>query len=255
MAKLLPGYIGLGDTARRVLNTETGEILSRRQYAQKVKRGGLLTNEELAKLNKAHEPLESISRPTKGRSSLQKLAPEIKKELAQTRIESIKEKKEKEAQEKKKKLAERKLEQLKSREVVKVPKKITLGTLKPGSKGRRIPFNTYEDYLKIRREAEKSGHVLAIGLGAEGIDPREEIPRMISFTVFPMRPVHETIKEDEFNDDFSTETENRSYFVFLHFWAHLAFRRQSYEKRAKAGNRTKQNPRGTKRKSQKAQKA
>jgi hypothetical protein len=247
MAKLLPGYRGLGDSARRVVNEATGEILSRRQYAQRVKRGGALTNEQLAKLNKAQAPIESISRPTKGRSSIQKLAPEVKEEIAKARIESVEQKKKREAREKEEKRFEKKLEKLKqeANKRVKVPK-ITLSILRPGTKGRRIAFNDYADYVGIVEESRKSGHVLAIGLGAEGIDSRGGEPKIIAFTVFPMRPVREIVSKADFYSAFTSEIQSRSYFVFLRYWAHLAFKRESYEKRAKTGTRSKQNPKGRK---------
>jgi hypothetical protein len=247
MAKLLPGYRGLGDSARRVVNEATGEILSRRQYAQRVKRGGALTNEQLAKLNKAQAPIESISRPTKGRSSIQKLAPEVKEEIAKARIESVEQKKRREAREKEEKRFEKKLEKLKEEasKRIKVPR-VTLSLLRPGTKGRRIAFNDYSDYLQIIEDSRKSGHVLAVGLGAEGVDSRDEGLRKIAFTVFPMRPVREIIPEKEFYSAFTSEIQSRSYFVFLRYWAHLAFKRESYEKRAKTGTRSKQNPKGRK---------
>src|SRR6476646_9437739 len=101
-ASLLPGFKGLGGTSKKVLNEKTGEILSRRQYA-KIKHGGM-TNEALTKINKQFHAEESIARPARGRKSIQKLAPEIKKTAAQVRLEAEAQKK---AKEKKQKLEKR----------------------------------------------------------------------------------------------------------------------------------------------------
>jgi hypothetical protein len=244
MAKLLPGFKGLGGTAKQVLNEKTGEILSRRKYAEQVKRGGLLKNEELAALNKAQDYEAQISRPAKGRKSIQKLAPEFKSTVAKVRIEGAKETAARLEKIKREKIAARKIEQLLGQQIVKVPK-VTLSILRPGDKGRRIAFNDYSEYETIREQAEKSGHVLAIGIGAEGIDPRTDPPKKISFTVFTMLPISQQIDEDEFDEAFQDAIEAKnSYFVFLHYWAHLAFKRKSYEQRAKSGTKTKRNPRG-----------
>lgn len=233
MASLLPGYKGLGGTAKKVLNLATGEVLSRRKYAEQIKRGGL-KNEELAELNKQFHPTEHFARPAKGRKSIQKLAPEFKKTVAEVRQQAAAEKAKAELQAKKEKRTHKKIEQLKGKEKVKVPT-FSGRLLKAGAKGRRIAFNNYKEYVVLRKDAEKSGIVFSYGLGCEGIDVRDERgdPKLISFTVFPLTHIKTKIDEEDFNMEFETALEEKAYFIFLHYWIHFAFSEKYYADKAK----------------------
>ena len=232
---LLPGFIGLGGKSKRVQNVATGEVLSRRVYAEKIKRGGLITNEQLAQVNKSQDLIASISRPAKGRRSIQKLGPEFKKTVAQARIEAATGKAQREAREKLEKKANREFERLLGKQIVIVPK-VTSRLLKAGDKGRRIAFNDYQDYLIIRAQAEKTGDILSMSVGVTGIDTRNPLnPIMISATVFTMLPIRQKRTEAEFNEGIKDFVESKSsYFMLLHFWTHLAFKTEAYERKAKA---------------------
>lgn len=216
-----------------MLNEKTGEILSRHAYA-KIKHAGL-SSHQLAKLNAVTDKAAQIARPARGRSSIQKLAPEYKKTVAELRIEAEQKKKEKAAKAKKADKAHKKIEQLLGKQIVKVPK-FSGRLLKPGNKARRVPFNDYEEYVTLRNDAKKSGLVFSYFVGIEGIDTRSEKadPKLISITVFPGTHIGSVIDEETFNDEIQTVLEDKaSYFLLLHYWIHFSFTEAYYTKKAK----------------------
>lgn len=216
---LLPGFKGLGGTAKRVLDLSTGKELSRREYAEKVKRQGLLSNEQLAKLNRDTQPEKQILRPTKGRKSAQKLKEDDAKLEAQKRLLEAAKQKRREAELKEQRATAKKIE-AKKRKVIK-PKKITARLLEPGKQGRRIPFNTYDDYLQMFTDAKATKKIFAYGLGVEGIDSRSG--KIVTATIFTMRGFGRPISEDDFNDAMEEFLTERLYFVFTNYFIHLAF--------------------------------
>lgn len=234
MAKssLLPGFKGLGGSAKKVLNEKTGEILSRRQYA-KLKHGGM-TNEALTKLNKEFYSVESISRPARGRKSIQKLAPEFKKTVAQVRLDAEKEKKAREAKIKAEKKAHTKIERLNKKQTVKPPK-FTKSLLKAGAKARRISFNTYEEFHTLLLGARSSGVVFNYSLGMVGISTRDPLnPGLQAPNVIPGQHIKETISKEYFYEEMRNYLESvKSYFQLLHYYVQFAFTEKYYEQKAK----------------------
>ncbi len=216
---LLPGYKGLGGTAKRVLDLATGKELSRREYAEKVKRQGLLKNEELAALNKATAPEKQILRPTKGRKSALKLSEGAAKAEAQKRLQNAAKQKRREAEQKAQRETAKKIE-AKKRRVVK-PKKISTRLLQAGKMGRRIPFNNYADYLQMFADAKATNKIFAYGIGVEGVDARDG--KILAATIFPMRGFAKPIPEELFNDTTEEFLTSRAYFIFTNFFMHLAF--------------------------------
>lgn len=234
MAKLLPGFKGLGGTAKQVLNEKTGEILSRRKYAEQVKRGGLLTNEELAKINRQQNAIESISRPAKGRKSIQKLSPEFKKTVAEVRLETEAEKKRNIAKAKAEKKASDKIERLNKRQNVKVPK-FKKSLLKAGSKARRLGFNNYAELMTLLKDAKASGAVFSYSLGVVGISTRDALnPHLEAPAVIEAMHIGSVIDEKTFHEEMSAYVESKkSYFHLLHYYVQLSFTKKYYEQRAK----------------------
>lgn len=218
-SKLLPGYKGLGGSSKRVLDTRTGETLSRRQYAQRVKRSSLLTNEQLAKINKKSDPKSQILRPTKGRTSALKLAPAISEDVANARIEEQERISREKSREKQQKKVDHKIELAKGKRV-KV-KKITARLLEPGKLGRRLGFNDYDDYLSLFKQAKATKKIFAYGMGVEGVDARSGL--IVTPTLWTLRSFDKPISEREFDEKVTDFLTSRSYIVFTNFWMHLAF--------------------------------
>lgn len=231
-ASLLPGFKGLGGSAKNVLNEKTGEILSRRQYA-KLKHGGM-TNEALTKLNKKFYAEESISRPARGRTSIQKLSPEFKSTVAKVRLESAAEKAAKEKQIKAEKKAHDKIERLNKKQNVKTPK-FTKGLLKAGSKARRVSFNTFAELQKLVSDARTSGVVFNYSIGVVGIDTHNPLqPKMSAMFVIPAQHIKQNLSADYFYEEMSNFLESKlSYFHFLHYMVQFAFTEKYYEQKAK----------------------
>lgn len=220
--KLLPG-------AKRAVNIETGENISRRQY-DKIRRGTDLSNEKLAQLNRVTNPQLSELRPARGRKSALKASPTEQALIAEARQEDRQRRKELAAEEKKRKADERELARRLNRPKRKL-RKVTAGLLKPGHKAARIPFDTYEEYLQLFDQAKRGGKVIFYGLGVQG--HHENTGAELDITVFTMRTLDRPVSEDDFDGAMFDVLENYAYFVFENYWMHLAFKREVYEARAK----------------------
>lgn len=244
MAKLLPGFIGLGGTAKQVKEIATGRILSRRQYAQTVKRvaeiGRAETNEALAKFNAQTEAEKQAARPARGRTSVQKLAPQIKKDIVGARLENKKALEKKAAEAKQEKYISKRIEAAK-RKRVKV-KTLRPQSLKSGHLGARISFNDYADYEKLYdefRDLKARNIAFAYAVGIEGVDSRSGEPR--AAFVFPMRDYK--IDEDEFDETMSEWMGSRPYFVFSNYIFHAAFAKEYAARRAERAGKKPRKPR------------
>lgn len=225
----LPGFKRLPGRSERFLVVATGQEISRRKY-DLIRRG--LSNEQLAKINAVAEPEEQLARPARGRTSVRKLAPEIKKDIVNVRKEFREKKKQIAAQEKEEAKLARRIETIKGKKV-KV-KKFTTAMLKAGHYGRRLAFNTHEDYETLYADAKKSGKVIFYGLGMDGYD--ERTGTHIPVTVFTMRAFDGLISRDDFYDAMNDYLESRPYYIFVSFFMHLAFSREFAEDRMrKAG--------------------
>lgn len=217
-------FTALKGSARRYLDNVTGKEVSRRQY-QEYMRGGT-TNEQLAAINRAQNPIIAAARPAKGRKSALRASPQEREIIAQARIED-KLRREVIKQEAKK---QREIEKLLAKRGAKKPKRrkrITLSLLQPGRIGRRIEFYTYQDYVEMFAEAKSGGKVKFYGLGMQGY--HENTGQELDITVFTMRTFTRPLPEDEFNAHMEEEMENRTYFVFTNYWMHLAFDKQFFK--------------------------
>lgn len=209
-----------GDKARRYINEETGDIISRRQFLN-IRHLGLGSLEQRAKQARSSNLELALSRPARGRKSLLKVEGEEKQFIIQARIEAEKREREKKQEIKTLKAFEREAKkQLNKRIHV---KKLSLGLLKPGAKGFRISFNTYEDYESLYRQMRHIGvrKIIAYGLGMVGFDENTNEPRGI--TVFRMyRNEEPIIPRKIFEERMEEERRERLYFVFQHYFMHFA---------------------------------
>lgn len=214
-------FTALNNKTRQYVNNETGEIISRRQYL-KIKRGGI-SNETNAKLNALKNPELAISRPARGRASLLKKNETERELIAQARLEDKLRKAEIAAEKKKQNELERILKRASSKKPVKRAK-ISNRLLKAGRMGRRLPFQTYKDYVEMFKEAKALGTIFAYGLGMEGFN--SSTGEQIVFTVFPMAALDRPLSEDDFNEGMDDALEERSYFEFTNYFMHLAFKKE-----------------------------
>lgn len=214
-------------SARRYLDTLTGNEVSRRTYQQYMRAG--TTNEQLAEINRSQNPLLSAARPAKGRKSALNLSEAERNLIAQARIEDRLRRAEIAAQTKEQKRIEKELAKRGKKKQIK-RRRITGALLKPGKKGRRVPFESYEDYLEMFKDAKRGGIVLFYGLGMEGY--HETTGKPLDITVFTMRTLSKPVSEQEFNDRMEENLEEYSYFVFQNYWMHLAFSEEYAAKRA-----------------------
>jgi len=224
-------FTALNNKTRQYVNNETGEIISRRQYL-KIKRGGI-SNETNAKLNALKNPELAISRPARGRASLLKKTETERELIAQARLEEKIRKAEIAAEKKKEKELERILKKAGSKKPVK-RMKVTNRLLKAGRMGRRLPFQTYDDYVEMYKEAKALRTIIAYGLGMEGY--HSSTGEHVVFTVFPMAAFDHLLTEDEFEDGMQDALDERSYFEFTNYFMHLAFKKEyARDKAIKSG--------------------
>jgi hypothetical protein len=224
---LLPGYKGLGGTAKRVQNIATGEILSRRQYAEKVKRQNI-TNETFAKIHKEINPLEAYARPAKGRKSLIKAKPKVKA----ARATKIKKKIEIAKLNKVESSFDKKIKALRKKQHH-IPK-VTGRLLKAGHYGRRFSINDYDDLVSIIKDAQKSKIVFAYSWGIYGMDTRPPHSVLTPTLSDMMTDINQIINEDEYDQIIEDFLDNHLYLDFIHPWIFLAFNKPYGDKKAAA---------------------
>lgn len=227
-------FESLKNKKREYRNVLTGEIISKRQY-DKYRRGGL-SNEMFAKLEKVTNLDLALSRPARGRKSILKSSETEKELILEARKEDLQRRKELEEKRKMEKVVERKIAR-QARKTVKRGK-ITRHTLKAGRAGARIPFNTYDEYVELIIDAQNDGNIHAYGLGVIGFDENTGDERAI--TVFTMRRVarnEPAISRDEFDEEMEAAIQERSYFIFQHYFLFLAYKMEYAYQKAKKGNR------------------
>ena len=204
-------WIPLGGKSRNYKNTETGQILSRRQY-DKLTKG--INYEQKAKANKKANLEQAVARPARGRTkaTTQK---EINQRLEAARIQ-----------------AESKLENAASRNATKKRnsikrKKITPSLLKTGHFARRIPAKDEDEADEIRLEIKAwkmsngKRYVSAIGYGMTGFDSRHPEKELDVTLIHMQSPAVEVRPPlDEQRDDYLDE---KPYFIWSHYWVHLHF--------------------------------
>lgn len=220
-------FVSLKDKGRNYLDTLTGETVSKRQRDKAMR--GAISNEMAAKMNKITNPELAVSRPARGRKSILKLSETERAFIAQARIEDEKRRIELLKKEREEAFIRRTLQRKADKKVT--PKHISTRLLKTGRKGVRVPFNTYAEYLVMLQEAKATGKVIAYGLGMMGYN--ENTGQDLAVTVFTLMSIkNKPIPEDTFEETFLEERENRMYFVFQHYFMHIAFDIKYVEQRA-----------------------
>ena len=215
----VPGFKSLGGTSNKYLNIATGETISRRQY-DKLKRPGF-TDESLAKLKKSIDEKAQLSRPARGRTSIKKIAPDVREDIAEIRKEFADSKAQAIKQTKAEKKLQSSIERQKNKKVRR--KKIRKQLLKPGQSGTRIAFSDYEEYLEAMSEAKRIGNIVfGYALGWHGVDERDGLAKDV--TVMTMTSFRDgPISEEEFEEMFSDSIEEKSYLIFLNYFMHVGF--------------------------------
>lgn len=222
-------YVRVPGPKREYQNAETGEIISRRQYL-KQKRGGI-TNEEYARMSRITNQSISELRPARGRASGLNKSEVEKEMIAQARIEDRLRKAEIAAEQKVDRDLQRILDRKRNAKRKKV-KHLSTRILKAGHMGARVPFYSYEDYVKLFNEGKSDRNVAAYGLGINGFDSSTGEER--SITVFTLRDYSRIISASDFYDTMNEEIESRSYFEFTNFYMHVAFKVEFVRQRKEA---------------------
>ena len=218
MAKLIPGFVGLGGTAKRVKNTLTGEILSRREYSKLLHPGK--TNEQYALENLKSDPFKSLIRPTKGRKS--SLSLPTQKQLKE--VNKLIKSRELERQKRESELLKKQVDKYKNKIKNKKPPKNIKQLLKPGNMARRIPYEHYSELLTILKRAEKSGVVFGYFWGMQGVDSRD--PRHILTPTLSgglQRGPDDPPDETEYYEIIKLFVETHSYFIYVNMWLQLTY--------------------------------
>jgi len=220
-------FVSLKDKGRNYLDTVTGETVSKRQRDKAMR--GSLSNEMAAKMNKITNPELAVSRPARGRTSLLKKSETERALIAAARIEDEQRRIELLKKAREEAFIKRTLQRKANKKVT--PKHISTRLLKAGMRGARVPFNTYADYVTMLKEAKATGKIIAYGLGMQGYN--ENTGQDLSITVFTLASVNnKPLSEEVFEETFLEERESRMYFIFQHYWMHVAFSNEYAEKRA-----------------------
>ena len=209
--------------ARAYRNKKTGKVISRRQYQNL----SGVSFEAKAKANREKDAAAQLARPAKGRSSVRKLSKEMQADIVKARQEAKESKAAAERARKEETKRLRKVEQMKKKKIHR--KKIRPQLLRSGNMGERIAFETYEDYLEAIDEAKRSGVVFAYGLGWSGVDSRDL--RELDVTVLRLTALSSVLGEEEFDEIMEESQLEKPYMDFLHYWMHVAFKREYADKR------------------------
>ena len=160
-------WVRLSGAARNYQNTETGEVLSRRQYDQRFGRlakAGIKSNEEQASKNREQNLEAQLARPARGRESVRKYGEETQRAIIEGRKQFAKQKQETEAMQKK-------IRAMKAR-ANRAPKKVSDRLLQAGRIGKRFDVPLNYEAIRDVIESAKGSHVVAYGVGLNGIDSR-----------------------------------------------------------------------------------
>lgn len=195
---------------RKFQNTETGEIITRRQFDKL--RG--ISFEKKAAENRAKDLGLSLSRPARGRKKV------VSKEAIERRVEQFKE-----AQEVKRTVKLERLAKLKGSKIR--PKKIRKQLLVAGHFAERIGFTTHEQFEDLRSQmlSQKApnGKPLIFGytLGIVGIDDRTGA--VVYGWLASQRTPRTDIDEEEFDDLTDEFINEHAYFIPSNYFLHLRF--------------------------------
>lgn len=216
----------VGGKSRNYINTETGEIISRRQYDKL--RG--IFYEAKAKANREADITAALARPAKGRKKAQSdFEKQIRVEAEKIRLQQVEEEKAKKKLLKAVGSANRKVK----------PKKIRKELLKAGHRAERLRFSTYDELknyvAQIKSNVLPNGRrlVSSYAIGIMGYDEREDPPREIGAHLTSLQGPSVLPTESELREMTDDFLQSRSYFVFTHYFIHLHFDKQYAEEKFK----------------------
>jgi hypothetical protein len=213
-------WVRIPGAARQYQNTETGEILSRRQYDQRFGRlakAGIKSNEAQALKNREENLEAQLARPARGRESVKKYSPETQRAILEGRKQFAKQKAETEA-------TQKKIRAMKAR-ANRAPKKVTDRLLQAGRIGKRYDVPLNYEAIHDAVSSARSAHVVAYGVGLNGIDSRngQEISYWYRRSRFGGMM---SIDDDFTRTDFTRMIEQaneKGYFVPVSAFVHFAF--------------------------------
>lgn len=223
-------FTSLKNAKREYVDNITGQVVSKRfrdTALRSIFSTEKITNEKSAKQNQVSNLDLALSRPARGRKSILKKTETEKALILEARKEDLKRQREIAAEQKEAKAIERQIAKQQRKKVKRT--KVTKAMLTPGSKGARASFNTYNEYLVCLKEAKSLGVVRGYGLGMVGFDEKSGESRGI--TVFGMIHINDRpLTEEIFEERFFEERMERLYFVFQHYFMHIAFKEEFYQK-------------------------
>lgn len=219
----------LPGASRNYFDTDTGEIISRRQYDKlygALKKAGLKSYEEKAQKNLQKSEAEQLARPARGRTSIQKLAEGPRQDIVNARHE-FKEQKAKTAKVKK---AQDKIRNRASRRP-----KITNRLLKSGRMSQRVYVPLSAEAIQEVVEEARTARVFSYGVGIVGVDEQTGEEREVWFRLDGMQGVTRSIRDDFTDDDYENMVEFFSeygYLIPVAAFVHLSFEKE-YAKQKK----------------------
>ncbi len=209
----------LPGSARQYINNKTGEVLSRRQYDEKIGRlhqAGIKTNEAQARRNAATQGEAQLLKPARGRKSALKLG-------SDARLAEIQQRAEKKVQAEIRKRIAR--EQTKKTQV---PEKLTLRNFKKGKKGRffyvPLEFDAIRDFIET---ASDYPGAFGYTVGFTFVDSRKGTTGQA--TLFSLRAFNVDFDEDDF-DEMEDFIDERSYIEAAKAMVYIALKKAVYEK-------------------------
>lgn len=235
----LSHFVPLGGKSRNYRNTKTGEIISRRQYDKL--RG--IVYEQKAKFSRSRDESTFYARPARGRTSAVKYAGETRDLIVKERKAAAEQKRKEQKQLTEIRKRARKVERKSNRRAKQ--KVVRAQLLKPGHMGARIEFDTYDGFMRALNEAralkvsvggKRIDAILSYSIGIVGYDDRKGESKMLGATLWPMRDIQaKPISEDELMQTTLEFIEEKSYFVFLYWFIHLAFDKRYAEWKSNRG--------------------
>lgn len=209
----------LPGAARNYFDTETGEIISRRQYDKlygALKKAGLSSYEAKAKQNLAKSEAEQLARPARGRTSLRGYSEETKRDIVNARHEFKAQK----AQTAKVKKAQDKIRARANRRPA-----ITNRLLKSGKMSRRVYTGLSQEEIQEVIEEARQARVFAYGVGVIGVDEQTGDERDVWYRMDGkkvMRPVGDDFTDEDFESMMDWISEY-SYLIPAAAFVHLSF--------------------------------
>lgn len=210
-------WVRLPGKARNYVDTDTGEIISRRQYDQTIGRlakAGIKSNEQQAAINKSLLGQEQLARPARGRKKIKETNPERRAELLKKRVEF----------EEQKQLGSRIKKILESQKKKVYRGQISDRMLKTGHMSRRINVPFEFDAIRDAIDSAQGTHIISYGVGINFIDPREGAigAAWFSLGAAPMRSINDEFTEEDF-EEMAIWAEEKSYILVTTAFVHFSF--------------------------------